>query len=215
MKNTKRFLAPIAALSTAMALLIAVPSAHAADTKITNALARDLKTGGYIIYIRHASTEKDYADQLTADTSNCSTQRTLSEKGWREAALIGHGFSNLGIPVGAVYSSEYCRAWQTAKLAFGTYTKSADLNFGRSEEYNEEQTAAMKSRVTPMLSQTPAQGTNTVIVGHDDPFEAATGIYPEPQGVAFLVKPDGSGSFKVMGSISPADWPKLIAGDSE
>jgi hypothetical protein len=26
-----------------------------------------------------------------------------------------------------------------------------------------------------------------VIVGHDDVFEAATGIYPEPQGVAYIL----------------------------
>ncbi len=213
--NIRRFFTPGTTISTMLTLFLTIPASLAADTKITNEVAKDLKTGGYVIYIRHASTEKDYADQLTADTSNCSTQRTLSEKGWREAGLIGSSFSNLGIPVGAVYSSEYCRAWQTAKLAFGTYTKSADLNFERAEEYNEEQAAMMKSRLSPMLSQTPAKGTNTVIVGHDDPFEATTGIYPEPQGVAYLVKPDGSGNFKVMGSISPTDWPKLIVGPVE
>ena len=125
--------------------------------------------------------------------------------------MIGHGFSNIGIPVGAVYSSEYCRAWQTAKLAFGTYTKNADLNFERAEEYDDKQTAAMKARVAPMLSLAPAKGTNTIIVGHDDPFEAATGIYPEPQGVAYLVKPNGDNGFKVLGSISPKDWPNLLS----
>lgn len=39
------------------------------------------------------------------------------------------------------------------------------------------------------LSEVPAEGTNTVLVGHDDPFDAATGIYPEPMGVAFVMEP--------------------------
>ena len=198
-------------VSAAIVSTMFVSLSNASDALDKDKLASQLKDGGYVIYIRHASTEKDYADQITADTSNCSTQRTLSEKGWQEAAMIGHGFSNIGIPVGAVYSSEYCRAWQTAKLAFGTYTKNAELNFERAEEYNAEQTAAMKARVAPMLSRAPATGTNTIIVGHDDPFEAATGIYPEPQGVAYLVKPGENGSFKVMGSILPTDWPSLLS----
>ncbi len=145
-----------------------------------------LKQGGYVIYIRHATTEKDYADQLTADTNNCSTQRTLSEKGWQEAELIGASFSALNIPAGAVYSSEYCRAWQTAKIAFGTYVKKPSLNFERAEEYTPAQTKLMSDHVTPLLASKPAQGTNTIIVGHDEPFEAATGIYPEPQGSHLL-----------------------------
>jgi len=198
------------ALAVALSYLVLTP-VGAADALSQDKMAEQLKSGGYVIYIRHASTEKDYADQLTADTSNCSTQRTLSEKGWQEAEMIGHGFSALNIPVGAVYSSEYCRAWQTAKLAFGTYTKRAALNFERAEEYNATQTAAMKARVVPMLARMPAEGTNTVIVGHDDLFEAATGIYPEPQGITYVTKPDGKGGFDIIGAIKPSDWPSLLA----
>lgn len=45
--------------------------------KLLNALRR----GVYVIYFRHAQTEKDYADQVTANPNDCSTQRTLSEVG--------------------------------------------------------------------------------------------------------------------------------------
>ena len=41
----------------------------------------------------------------------------------------------------------------------------------------------MKKRVVPFLSTQPEKGKNTVIVAHDDPFEAATGIYPDPHRV--------------------------------
>jgi len=58
--------------------------------------------------------------------------------------------------------------------------KKTELNFEPAEDFTPEQMAAMKVRVTPMHSSAPATGTNTVTVGHDDPFEAAAGIYPEP-----------------------------------
>lgn len=207
---SKRIRQTLHLFSATAAMLLAIP-AGAADKVPAAGLPSLLKQGGYVIYIRHASTEKDYADQVTAEIGNCSTQRTLSEKGWREAELIGASVSLLNIPVGAVYSSEYCRAWKTARIAFGASTKRAELNFEPAENYTEAQSERMRVAVQPMLSTGPASGTNTVIVGHDDPFEAATGIYPEPQGVAYVIKPITSGKFEVIGSISPADWPRLIA----
>lgn len=82
-------------------------------------LITKLQKGGYVIYFRHAQTEKDYADQVTADPNNGSTQRVLSEAGWKQAKGIGKAFKELKIPVGTVISSQYFRAWQTADLAFG------------------------------------------------------------------------------------------------
>jgi len=169
-------------------------------------LIEKMQQGGLVIYIRHASTEKDYADQVTADVNDGSTQRVLSEKGWHEAVHIGNAFKFYNIPVGHVVSSQYFRAWQTAWLAFGQYEKNADFNFLPHEDYNEKQMAVMKKTVAPYLSKIPKTGTNTVIVAHDDPFEAATGIYPEPQGVCFVLEPKGNGEFVILGHIAPDNW---------
>ena len=173
------------------------------------ALVSALRSGSHIIYFRHASTEIDYPDQIVAKMGYCHSQRMLSEKGWKQARKIGQDFQTLNIPVSKVYSSEYCRAWQTADLAFGRYQKDARLNFLPSAEYTEAQTLQMKKSVMPILSAIPPQGTNTVIVGHDDIFEAATGIYPEPQGVAFILKPDGKGSFEILAKVTANEWAEL------
>lgn len=169
-------------------------------------LAENLASGGYVIYIRHASTETDYADQVTADPNKCATQRVLSENGWAQAKAIGKAFKEHSIPVGNVITSEYCRAWQTADLAFGVYTKTDALNFEKSEEYTDAQMETMRNNVLPLISAVPENGTNTVIVGHDDPFEASTGIYPEPQGVAYILKPNGNNGFEILGHIGPDAW---------
>lgn len=195
----------IKAIFAATLLLTTHLSSQASEHLTSEKAASVLRDGGYVLYMRHASTEKDYADQVTADVSNCSTQRTLSEKGWLEAGKIGAAFSELRIPVGKVISSEYCRAWQTAKIAFGSYKKTDKLNFEPSEEYSETQMKTMRSRVTPMLQMRPEAGKNTIIVGHDDPFEAATGIYPEPQGVIYVLRPKENG-FDVVGFVNPTDW---------
>lgn len=174
------------------------------------ALVQALRQGGHIIYFRHGSTEIDYADQMVAKMGYCHSQRMLSEKGWQDARKIGLSFQSLQIPVDKVYSSEYCRAWQTADLAFGRYQKDARLNFLPKAEYDEMDTAQMKKAVLPLLSALPAQGKNTVIVGHDDIFEAATGIYPEPQGVAFVLTPNGRGGFEIVAKVLPDEWNQLL-----
>jgi broad specificity phosphatase PhoE len=173
------------------------------------ALLKALKTGGHVIYIRHGQTEKDFADQIAAVMGDCSTQRMLSERGWQQARSIGRAFVRLGLPVGEVVSSEYCRAWQTADLAFGRYKKNPALNFEPAEDYTAEQEAAMRDRIRPLLAKAPKPGTNDVLVGHDDPFEAATGIYPEPQGVAYIVKPNGKGGFEVIANLGAEEWARL------
>ena len=68
----------------------------------------------------------------------------------------------------------------------------------------------MRERVLPLLKIEPGSGTNTVFVGHDDPFEAAIGIYPEPQGVTYILKRDTAGEMQVVGSVPPTGWQQLL-----
>ena len=202
----KWFLIQIIFLST---LLSFVAKANPKDSKgliSREALIKKMQTGGLILYFRHASTEKDYADQVKADVNDGSTQRVLSEKGWHEAVHIGNAIRFYNIPVGKVISSEYFRAWQTAWLAFGRYEKNEDLNFLPFAEFTKEQMEKMKKRVVPFLSTKPERGKNTVIVAHDDPFEAATGIYPDPQGICFVLEPKGKGSFNILGFVEASAW---------
>lgn len=204
-------LAMAAAAAAAFVLAGPAPAGAEAATEVLDGprLADALREGGKIIFIRHASTEEDYADQIKAVMGNCATQRSLSEAGWHEAQNIGAAIDWLDIPVGAVVASEYCRAWQTASLAFGRYDKNPSLNFQPAEEYSQAQLKAMREAMSPLLASAPPAGSNTVLVGHDDPFEAATGIYPEPMGVTYVVEPDGKGGFKVLGSVAPDAWHTL------
>ena len=175
-------------------------------------LLAGLREGGYVIYIRHTQTTKDYADQADPklDLSNCDTQRKLSPKGVTQAKNIGLAFTKANIPVGDVLASDYCRAWKGADLAFGRHVKTPALNFAKAEKYSDEQKLQMSNAVTPLLAALPKPKTNTVIVGHDDVFDAATGIYPEPQGMAYIIKPDGQGKFEILANMTAEGWTKLV-----
>jgi phosphohistidine phosphatase SixA len=170
-----------------------------------------LQKGGHVIYLRHAQTEKDYADQADPKMTlaNCETQRKLNDVGIQQSKDIGAAFTAKKIPVGEVITSEYCRAWKTADLAFGRHQKNPKLNFLPFEDYTDAQVQEMKANVMPLLTAVPKGNTNTVIVGHDDIFEAATGIYPDPQGMAYVLTPDGKGSFVIQANMLPEDWAKL------
>ncbi|TAD80014.1 MAG: histidine phosphatase family protein [Oscillatoriales cyanobacterium] len=174
-------------------------------------LLAQLRKGGHIIYLRHAQTEKDYADQADAKMrlGDCETQRKLSKAGENQAQMIGKAFTAKGIAVDEVITSQYCRAWKTADLAFGRHRQDPKLNFLPFEDYTPEQMQTMKNNVMPLLTKSPKTGKNTVIVGHDDPFEAATGIYPDPQGMAYVLTPDGKGGFQLQANLLPNEWDKL------
>ena len=177
-----------------------------------SSLLESLKSGGHVIYFRHATTEKDYADQADPlmRLDDCNSQRKLSLQGVRESYDIGMAFASKSIPVGDIIVSEYCRSWKTANLAFGEWThKDSRLNFLPYEDYTEDHVELMKKNVMPLLTQSPSPGTNTVIIGHDDIFEAATGIYPEPQGIAYILRPDGNGDFEIITNMLPSEWKKL------
>ena len=197
-------------MGTALALSLALNSALAAEMRGAS-LVEALQAGGYVLYMRHAATEKDYADQISAVMGDCSTQRMLSETGWHDARRIGRALETLRVPVAEVYASQYCRAWQTADLTFGHHVKLEQLNFEPSENYSAEQIEAMRGRIADLLKTPAGKGYNVAYVGHDDPFEAATGIYPEPQGVVYVVRPGGPKGFEVVGSIAPEAWPELMA----
>ena len=179
------------------------------SNKITDKkLLKKLQKGKMVIYLRHTTTEIDYADQAdpTLDLSDCSTQRKLSEQGKAEAATIGAGFDANDIIIGTVISSEYCRAKDTATIAFGGYDQvDSNLNFLPFEDYTDEQLDVYHDRVAPMLSKGNKNG-NKIIVGHDDPFEGTSNIYPDPQGTAYILEPNKGDSYELVAKMQPNDW---------
>jgi phosphohistidine phosphatase SixA len=178
---------------------------HAADKQIPDAeLIASLKKGGHVIYLRHATTDVSFSDQNREELSDWSKQRNLSDKGRQQAVAIGLVFRGLSIPVSEVLTSPYCRGIETGKLAFGKAKVSQDLAFSVGEDKTEAERLAKALRI--MLGTKPPAGSNTVLVAHSGNLQEAANLWPKPEGVAFVFKPQGNGAFEMVQRVEPQQW---------
>ncbi len=157
-----------------------------------------LKRGGYVIYFRHAATNFDTVDQNVV-IGNCATQRNLNEQGRADSRTIGQSFRTLGIPVGRVGSSEYCRDREMGELAFGRYEDEPVITLNNENPAN----------YIRLLSTRPEPGVNTVLLGHVPGISSATGFSPN-EGEAGIFDPTEPGNPRFVARILPNDWIKLV-----
>jgi phosphohistidine phosphatase SixA len=172
-------------------------------------LISELRQGGYILYFRHGKTDHNTFDTDRKNLSDCSSQRLLSEEGRKEMILIGDTIKKLGIKIGSVISSPYCRSIDTATRAFGRAEINPDLKHTviADEATMNRQAKALQK----MLSKVPAiEGTNDVLSAHTANLQEAAGIWPKPEGVAIVFKAEGN-SFKYIATIQPTDWQRLLS----
>lgn len=176
-----------------------------------NALVQALRTGGYNLYFRHAETDWSQQDRVnnSGDWTSCepSRIRQLSDAGRETARSVGRAIRALGIPVGEVLASPYCRTVETATLMdLGPVQPSTDIMNLRAAQYFGGREAIVK-RARARLAAPPAPGSNTVLVAHGNVARAATQVYPgEGEGIVFL---PGGDKFTFIGRLTPAQWQKL------
>jgi phosphohistidine phosphatase SixA len=178
-------------------------------------LMEALREGGYTILIRHAATQEFTPDPNLLDIDDCSTQRNLSDEGKRQAERIGRSFEKLGIPVGEVLSSPYCRCMETGKLAFGKAVSSEVLRVGDSEPGTGRGDPGIAIR--RLLDTPPEAGKNTVLIAHSVTLLYAFGLTSQPEGVAHVFRPSGLGLGRpeYIGMVKPDEWPVYAGLDAE
>ena len=169
-----------------------------------DAVLGELRSGGLVIYFRHGPTDQSGPGDAEADLARCETQRNLSAEGRDQAAQIGKAFRTLGIPVGKVTTSPFCRCKESARLAFGQFTVSDDLYFAINADAAE--TVRLAESLRRMLSAPPAIKTNAVIVAHTANLREAAGIWPKPEGVAYIFRPLPGGRYEAVAKVAPQDW---------
>lgn len=208
--DTLRWIAEFATLIGLVATMNIAGAAPAADVAAVlpglNSVLGELRKGGLVIYFRHGATDQTGAGDATTDLTKCETQRNLSAAGRAQATQIGKAFHALRIPVGTVTASPFCRAKDTAQLSFGRFSVSNDLASAIVTDAAETKRTAESLR--RMLSTPPATATNAVIVSHNSNLREATGIWPKPEGVAYVFRPLPGGKFEAIAMVLPEDWGK-------
>lgn len=169
------------------------------------ALLRQLREGGYVLYLRHTSTDFSQNDAGMKSYEDCANQRNLTDKGRDEARAISQHIKRLGIPIGAVLASPFCRTMETAKLAFGKAQAMQEVRGGPSRPDD-------PSRYDPLrklLGTHVPKGENLVISSHGNPFHAVVGPPYLAEGEIAVVRPQGDSRFAVVGKIRVEEWQLL------
>jgi phosphohistidine phosphatase SixA len=147
----------------------------ATDTTDDEALWTSLKSGGYIVFLRHAVTESGIGDPASFRLDDCRTQRNLSAQGRRDAKRIGDAFRARRIPIGEVLSSRWCRCLETARLAFQRETPAPMLD----SMFNEPESAREEKARAVLASATRFNGPgNLILVTHAQNIHRLTGVSP-------------------------------------
>lgn len=182
------------------------PSAEPVDALTGAELLTALRQGGFVLYFRHTATDFGQSDEGMTSYADCAKQRNLTEQGREQAREIGAAIRQLKIPVGKVLSSPYCRTTETATLAFGRAEKSRDLTGGP--------VSSEPTRYAPLRKQlgtAPKPVTNTMLVGHGNPFRSIAGAPHLSEGEAALIEPLGESAFRIRARIRIEQWEELRA----
>ena len=165
-----------------------------------------MRKGGYVLYVRHTSTDFNKNDAGMTSFEDCASQRNLTDQGRDEArALAGH-LERLGIPIGRVYASPFCRTVETAMLAFGKAEKTQDVRGGPLRMDDPKR----YDPVRKLLSTRPAKGRNNAVSSHGNPYFAVFGPPYLGEGEIAVVRPgrikNGPARFATDTCSAPINW---------
>jgi len=186
----------VPAVLTGLALMAAGQCALAKDDA---ALWAALAEGGKVVMMRHTQSEEATAEvsMHLSEDGDCSAEQNLSAEGREQAEELGARFQEHGVTVDAVLSSEFCRARETAELAFGDYESWNALNLAESLPAAEAEW--LMEDVRERIGDFSGEG-NLVMVSHRSNINTIAFKQTEP-GDMVVVEPDDFGGFSVLGTI--------------
>lgn len=180
----------VRSLTVCMAFVAMLGMASASEQAAWQAL----REGGVAV-MRHARAPGtgDPADFRLGD---CSSQRNLSDAGRDQARRIGETFRDKGVTVDRALYSRWCRARETAELAFPAQAEPEPAldSFFADRGRKGAQTAAVRQ----IVDRWSGPGA-LVLVTHQVNVTALTDVFPR-EGEAVVLAPDADG-FRVVGRI--------------
>lgn len=190
---------PLAILLAAALHALALGSAGPAGASEGEAWAA-LRAGGAVALVRHARAP-GVGDPPGFRLEDCATQRNLSEEGREQARRLGEALRGRGVEVARALSSRWCRALDTARLAFGAADPFPPLDsfFG---DRGDEPAATAAARREIQSWRGPGV---LAMVTHQVNVAALTGVYPREGEVVVLVP--GEDGPRVVGRVEPAPAP--------
>jgi phosphohistidine phosphatase SixA len=159
-------------------------------------LWNSLRSGEHFALLRHAIAPGT-GDPSGFKLDSCQTQRNLSEEGRDQAVKIGKLFRENRIQTARVFSSQWCRCLETAKLL--ELGPVQDLSFLNSFFDNYESRESQTQKLSEWLHEQPL-GQPLVLVTHQVNITALTNVYPS-SGELVIIRRSKTGEFRVIGTI--------------
>jgi len=190
--NMRIWMGIMACLPALCAIAIAGADPGAAE------MVKAMKSGGHILMIRHALAPGT-GDPVDFQIGDCSTQRNLDDHGRQQARVIGDGLRSFGINSARVYSSQWCRCLETAKLLqMGPVAELPTLNsFYELTQNRESNLKALRN----FIGKQPPDGKLIILVTHLVTISAmADEVVSSGEGV--LLKLNPAAKYEVMGRLN-------------
>ena len=157
-----------------------------------------MKSGGHILMLRHALAPGT-GDPANFQIGDCSTQRNLDGRGREQASAIGKLLRSEGIASARVYSSQWCRCYETADLlAMGPVAELPALNsFYELTQDREPNLKALRE----FIAEQPYDGALVILVTH---FVTISAIAAEgvASGEGVLLKLNTDAPFEIVGRLN-------------
>jgi hypothetical protein len=197
----RRIGAVLAVALQSLVLLLAFSLVAGAQAPPDKPLLNALRAGGYVLYFRHTATDFGQNDEKMTGFEDCANQRNLTDAGRADARAIGAAIRSLGIPIGEVLASPFCRTRETADLIFGRYTVSPAVRGGPASAE-----AGRYSELKILLTRRTPVNVNIAIASHGNPFVAVVGGPYLAEGEAAVIEPLGNSAFRVVARIQKDEW---------
>jgi broad specificity phosphatase PhoE len=183
---------------TSLALAVALAGYASTGTPSASDV---LAQPGHVLLMRHAHAP-GVGDPEGMTLDDCSTQRNLDARGRRQASELGLRLKTAGVSDIRVYTSQWCRCRETARL----------LNMGRVEDlpalnsfFEQPETRDAKlAALRAFLDRLPRDGRPVVLVTHQVTVTALTGYFPA-SGDGLVLKLKEGGGFERAAELSASE----------
>ena len=184
---------------------------------LAEGLIRELRNGGYVLYVRNGAVLPGSTDNITSGEwwKDCQNTKRIGPEVQAQMRAIAGALSRQRIIVHEVISSEFCRAFDTAGLlGLSTPQRNAALNdFTAITNKLQGSTSSVSSLanytagIQQLLVKPTPPRANRILVGHSLP---ASIIHPAlsilQEGHTAIFKVETGNRFHYITTLSPGQW---------
>ena len=183
---------------------------------LAEGLVRELRNGGYVLYVRHGALLPNTVDKSGAGEwwKDCQNTRRIGPEVQAQMRAFAEALSRQRIAVHELISSEFCRAYDTAVLlGVASPQRNAFLNDFTaisSRSRSSGTLAAYAAGIYQLLAKPIPLKTNRILVGHALPpaiIHPALSALPEGHTAIFKVEP--ANRFHYITTLSPGQWQSI------